>query len=245
MRPRKRNHADHVTVSLAVLVCLWQAPFVSSLSIIAPGDVVAGRPFTLECKIARSADNKDIPQWFYRYNQTTSEIYSSRYCNQSIPIHPAAPAGLSGGCQHVNGEEVYTVTIQNVTKDTGRGIWICLYASRGVNVSLDVKVMVTLVTLTNPPDVVLAGKPSNFTCVTSASKPQACIMAYIRSSGNVRELDPRACNQDTSSVQITSRTLTFTASAKENGAELYCNASNSVTDPPVRSHVYAVSVQCE
>ncbi|XP_064595983.1 nephrin-like [Liolophura sinensis] len=110
-------------------------------------------------------------------------------------------------------------------------------------VTFSALVIVTRVTLMNPPDVVLAGKPSNFTCVTSASKPQACIIAYIRSSGNVRELDPRACNQDTSSVQITSRTLTFTASAKENGAELYCNASNSVTDPPVRSHVYALSVQ--
>ncbi|XP_064611256.1 neural cell adhesion molecule 2-like isoform X2 [Liolophura sinensis] len=102
--------------------------------------------------------------------------------------------------------------------------------------------MVTRVTLRNPPDAVLAGDPITFTCNTSASKPQACIRGYIRSSGNVQELDPNACNQDSSLVQTTARTFTFTASAEENGAELYCNASNSVTDPPVRSLVYTLNV---
>ncbi|XP_064595992.1 uncharacterized protein LOC135462697 [Liolophura sinensis] len=103
--------------------------------------------------------------------------------------------------------------------------------------------MVTEVTLRNPPDTVLAGDSISFTCVTSASKPQACIRAYIRSSGNVWEVDPDDCNQNSSSVQATTRTLTFTASAEENGAELYCNASNRVTDRPVRSQVYTLNVQ--
>ncbi|XP_064595973.1 cell adhesion molecule 1-like [Liolophura sinensis] len=101
--------------------------------------------------------------------------------------------------------------------------------------------MVTRVTLRNPPDAVLAGDPITFTCITPASKPQACIRGYIRNPGNVRELDPGDCNQD-SPVQTTARRFTFTASAEENGAELYCNASNSVTDPPVRSQVYTLSV---
>ncbi|XP_064617381.1 nephrin-like [Liolophura sinensis] len=103
--------------------------------------------------------------------------------------------------------------------------------------------MVTEVTVTNPPDAVLAGKPTNLTCVTSASKPQACIRAYIRRPGNVRELDSRACNQDSSKVQTKTRTMTLTTRAEENGAELYCNASNSVTDQPVRSQVYTLNVQ--
>ncbi|XP_064617482.1 cell adhesion molecule 2-like isoform X1 [Liolophura sinensis] len=102
--------------------------------------------------------------------------------------------------------------------------------------------MVIRVTLSNSPQTVLAGSPTTFTCVTSASKPQACIRAYIRSSGNVRMVDPGNCNQDSNSVQTATRTLTFTAYAEENGAELYCNASNSVTDPPVRSQVYTLNV---
>ncbi|XP_064596310.1 nephrin-like [Liolophura sinensis] len=103
--------------------------------------------------------------------------------------------------------------------------------------------MVTRVTLTNPPHTVLAGQPTNFTCVPWASKPQACVRSYIRRSGNVREIDPRDCNRNSSSVQTTTRTFTFTATAEENGAELYCDASNSVTDPPVRSQVYTLNVQ--
>lgn len=39
----------------------------------------------------------------------------------------------------MKGEEVYTVTIQNVTEDTGRGRWRCLYGSDAGNVTLDVK----------------------------------------------------------------------------------------------------------
>ncbi|XP_064617279.1 hemicentin-2-like [Liolophura sinensis] len=102
--------------------------------------------------------------------------------------------------------------------------------------------MVTRVNLTNPPNTVLAGNNTTFTCVTSASKPQACIRAFIQSSGNVRELDKRACNQDSSTIQTTTRTLMFRASDKENRAKLYCNASNSVTDPPVQSQVYPLTV---
>ncbi|XP_064617229.1 twitchin-like [Liolophura sinensis] len=97
--------------------------------------------------------------------------------------------------------------------------------------------------MTNPPDAVFAGNPTTLTCVSSASKPQACIRAYIRTSANIRELDPGYCNQESSSVQTTTRTFTFTASAEENGAKLYCNASNSVTDHPVRSQVYTLNVQ--
>ncbi|XP_064596287.1 uncharacterized protein LOC135462908 [Liolophura sinensis] len=216
---------------------------VSSLSVTTMGDVIAGRPFTLECKITRPAGDRNIMSWYYSYNQNISHIYSTRVCTPSIPVSSESPAGLSGGCQHVNGEEVYTLTIENVTQDTAQVTWTSQYKGQDIDVTLDVKVPVTRVTLTNPPYTVLAGKPTNVTCVTSASKPQACIRAYIRSSGNVRELDPHACNQDSILVQTTTRTLTFTASAEENGAELYCIASNRVTDPPVRSQVYTLNVQ--
>ncbi|XP_064617306.1 nephrin-like [Liolophura sinensis] len=103
--------------------------------------------------------------------------------------------------------------------------------------------MVTRVTLTNPPHPVLAGQPFNFTCVTSASKPQACIRSYIRRSSNVSEIDPGDCIWNSSSVQTTNRTFTFTVTAEENGAELYCTANNRVTDPPVQSQASSLNVQ--
>ncbi|XP_064595903.1 uncharacterized protein LOC135462605 [Liolophura sinensis] len=103
--------------------------------------------------------------------------------------------------------------------------------------------MVSRVTLMYPPNAVLDADNSTFICVTSASKPQACVRAYIRTSANIRELDPGYCNQDSTSVQTTTRTFTFTATAEENGAELYCNASNSVTDLPVQSQVHTLNVQ--
>ncbi|XP_064595891.1 uncharacterized protein LOC135462594 [Liolophura sinensis] len=229
---------------LTALLSLWQILSVSCQSITAPGDVVAGRPFTLECKITRPAGDRNSMVWFSSYNQTIYRIYSSRECTPSIPLlpSPSSPAGLSGSCQNINGEEVYTLTIENVTEDTGQVRWLCQYAGGNVIVTLDVQVKVTQVTLTNSPGVVLAGDPTNLTCVSSPSKPQACIRAYIRRCDNVRELDPHNCNEDTSSVQTTIRTVTFTASAEENGAELYCNASNNVTDPPVRSQVYTLNV---
>ncbi|XP_064613288.1 nephrin-like isoform X2 [Liolophura sinensis] len=222
------------------LLSLWQILSVFSQSIKAPGDVVAGRPFTLECKITRPTGDLLPLIWYHDADNVISRIYATPKCSPSIQL---SLVGLFGGCQNVSGGEVYTVTIENVTENTARGRWGCQYGSRENNVTLDIKVMVTQVTLTNSSDVVLAGDPTTLTCVSSASKPQACIRAYIRSSGSVRELDPHDCNQDSNSVQTTNRTLRFTARAEENGAALYCNASNSVTDPPVQSRVKTLNVQ--
>ncbi|XP_064617223.1 synaptogenesis protein syg-2-like [Liolophura sinensis] len=103
--------------------------------------------------------------------------------------------------------------------------------------------MVTQVTLRNPPHSVLAGDSINITCVTSASKPRSCVRVHVRNSSKTWELDAGDCIQNSNTIEATTRTLTFTASAEENEAELYCNASNSVTDPPVQSQVYTLSVE--
>ncbi|XP_064595922.1 neural cell adhesion molecule 2-like [Liolophura sinensis] len=102
--------------------------------------------------------------------------------------------------------------------------------------------MVTSVTLTGTPSSLLAGDAHTFNCMTSPSQPPACITWYIRTSGYVRELDRDDCNKDSSYTVATSRRLSFTASAADNGAELYCNASNSVTNVPVQSQVYELKV---
>ncbi|XP_064596275.1 uncharacterized protein LOC135462899 [Liolophura sinensis] len=248
---------------IILIICAWtglSVSSVSSVSITPSGDAIAGRALTLECRVNRTQSNNDTVYWRYG-SRKDSYIYRSNECTSSISVshgdsyifrYPGV--GITGGCQHVNGEEVYALTINPVTERmTKSWFWemrmdklTCQFGSERDVINLNVKVMVARVNMTKLPDGMLAGLPSNFTCVTSASKPTACVRWYIRSSGNIRELDPPQrsdCNQNSRWPKITHRTLNFTPSAEENGAELYCNASNDVTDPPVRSLVYTLNVQ--
>lgn len=107
------------------------------------GDVIAGLPFTLTCKLNRTTGDTRVVTWRYSQEpyQLEKNIYSSWQCTASIQVSLTYPAGLSGSCQTVNGEEIYSLTMQNATQATGQIRWRCLHARYTSSIRLDVKGM--------------------------------------------------------------------------------------------------------
>lgn len=126
-----------VQLSRGVVLCSISVRSLPGLSIAAPsGDAMSGRPFTIQCALTRVLGNVEPLRLHYLYYS----VYSSRECTPSIPVSPSSPVGLlSGGCQRVNGEEVYTVTIQNVTEDMGTHTFYFSYDNKNVEIRLNVK----------------------------------------------------------------------------------------------------------
>ncbi|XP_064617576.1 uncharacterized protein LOC135481793 isoform X2 [Liolophura sinensis] len=220
-----------MTKLLTLFVSFWQLPFLPGLSISTAGDVVAGRPFTLQCKITRPTGDRSVVTWTRDDGQASYRIYATRECTASIQLSSQSPAGLSGGCQHVNGVEVYTVTIESTTEDTGRGRWRCQYAGRIVSTTLDVQVpSVPGLSISAAGDVV-AGRPFTLQCKITRPTGDRSVVTWTRDDGQAsyRIYATREC---TPSIQISSQSPAGLSGGCQhvNGVEVYTVTIQNVTE---------------
>ncbi|XP_064594355.1 cell adhesion molecule 4-like isoform X2 [Liolophura sinensis] len=187
-----------------------------------------------------------------------SRIYATRVCTSSIQLSSQSPAGLPRGCQLVNGEEVYTITIQNVTVDTGRGRWLCSYADMSASVSLDVQVGPGSIQLRvdsgQSENTVTVNENSTvtFTCNASESSPVSTLSWY-NNSGPIAaaEISEVSSQRSPNHGYLTTQRYTVRVDRYQDGDVIRCEAqrpgkgnSKRVSPSLILDVLYAPEITC-
>ncbi|KAL4229546.1 coreceptor-mediated virion attachment to host cell [Mactra antiquata] len=146
-------------------------------------------------------------------------------------------------CNHT----VYQLTVKNVQRSEHQRRWSCVHPDLLIVPISTIKVRVSSVSITTTQNTVgvLENTTVEFTCQTSAARPNASVSWYKVESGVTSQINQNiATNITDDDFSITISTLKLVPYIQQNSLQIFCNADNAVNTSPIESSRKTLNVLC-